>query len=139
FKALELGALDFIAKPSRQITPELRGIAEELAGKVRLVTQLRVVSLTERSSKSTVTGSHPLLNPMGEPPQATCPVGPAPRTLVAIGSSTGGPPALQQLLVAVDGSSGAGFVISQHMPAKFTRAFAERLGRTAKVRVREAE
>ncbi len=139
FKALELGALDFVAKPSRQISPELRNIQDELVAKVRLVTQLRVVSLTERAARgdSRVTGAFPLVSL--DPAQAACPAGPAPARLVAIGSSTGGPPALQQLLAQVDPSSGAGFIISQHMPAKFTRAFAERLGRTARVKVREAE
>jgi chemotaxis response regulator CheB len=49
FKALELGALDFVAKPSRTITPELKGIKDELIAKVRLVTQLRMVTLSDRA------------------------------------------------------------------------------------------
>src|SRR5262245_35103638 len=49
FKALELGALDFIAKPGRQVTPDLRGINDELLEKVKLVRQLRVVTLGERA------------------------------------------------------------------------------------------
>jgi two-component system chemotaxis response regulator CheB len=140
FKALELGALDFVAKPSRQISPELRSIHDELIAKVRLVTQLRVVSLEERAKRAPstgATGKYPAI--AIEPPQAACPVGPAPERLVAIGSSTGGPPALQQLLGALDPTAGYGLVISQHMPAKFTRAFAERLGRASRFKVREAE
>jgi len=138
FKALELGALDFVAKPSRQITPELRSIRDELVAKVKLVTQLRALSLSERArgSDARVTGQHPAIV---EPPQSACPVGPAPPKLIAIGSSTGGPPALQTLLQQIDPTTGAGIIISQHMPAKFTRAFAERLARTARFGVREAE
>src|SRR5688500_16406654 len=48
FKALELGALDFVTKPSRTSSPELLNIKEELLQKVRLVTQLRLVTLVER-------------------------------------------------------------------------------------------
>src|SRR5678816_3852229 len=52
FKALELGALDFVAKPSRQISPALKAIQDELVAKVKLVTQLRMVSLTERAARA---------------------------------------------------------------------------------------
>ena len=57
FKALELGALDFVAKPSRTITPELRNIQEELLAKVRMVTQLRMVSLADRAARTRSTGT----------------------------------------------------------------------------------
>src|SRR6476660_8451844 len=51
FKALELGALDFVAKPSRTITPGLRNIQEELLTKVRMGTQLRMVNLVDRAAR----------------------------------------------------------------------------------------
>src|SRR5262245_7741690 len=58
FKALELGALDFVAKPARQISPALKSISDELLAKVRLVTQLRMVSLADRAARGrTSTGS----------------------------------------------------------------------------------
>jgi two-component system chemotaxis response regulator CheB len=57
FKALELGALDFIAKPTQRISPELREIERDLNAKVRMVSQLRVVSLAERLLPRT-TGRH---------------------------------------------------------------------------------
>src|SRR3954447_9146886 len=53
FKALELGALDFLVKPSRQISPELRGIRDELVAKVKMVTQLRMLP-TPVASRATV-------------------------------------------------------------------------------------
>src|ERR1700761_9645531 len=63
FKALELGALDFVAKPSRTITPELRTIKDELLAKVKLVTQLRMVNLADRAARSrqagTMSGAYP--------------------------------------------------------------------------------
>ncbi|HZS38523.1 MAG TPA: chemotaxis-specific protein-glutamate methyltransferase CheB [Polyangia bacterium] len=144
FKALELGALDFVAKPSRNITPELKGIKDELLGKVRLVTQLRMVSLADRAARTasmgTVSGVFPQLG--GQPSVTVAPgrrEGPAPPRLIAIGASTGGPPAITQILSALDSELPLGIVVTQHMPVKFTKAFAERLDRTTAWRVREAE
>jgi two-component system chemotaxis response regulator CheB len=145
FKALELGALDFVVKPSRQISPELRTIQEDLVAKVRLVNQLRMLPLTERAQRpepaapSRISSPSLSLDPLAEPPQSPCPVGPAPSRLVAIGASTGGPPALQQLLAAIDPRLPVGVVVTQHMPPRFTRAFAERLQRASRLVVREAE
>src|ERR1700748_2883724 len=88
FKALELGALDFVAKPSRTITPELKSIKEELLTKVRLVTQLRMVSLTERAARSrnTNTLSGTFAVPAVAPPSPSRKDGPAPNRLIAIGA-----------------------------------------------------
>jgi len=136
FKALELGALDFIAKPGQKITPDLRAIQSELLTKVKLVRQLRVVSLTERAA-----GAVPATFPPGglALPEAGQPVIDEPFRVIAIGASTGGPPALQQLLASLDPTLRAAVVITQHMPAKFTRAFAERLCRFSPLPVKEAE
>jgi len=143
FKALELGALDFVAKPSRQISPELRGIKDELLSKVRLVTQLRVVSLADRAARTsaigTTSGSFPTLPTVPALAERVPKLGPAPPRLVAIGASTGGPPAIQQILSNLDTSLPVGILVTQHMPTKFTRAFAERLDRTTQWSVREAE
>lgn len=140
FKALELGALDFVAKPSRTITPQLRSIKDELLTKVRMVTQLRMVTLTERAAQSR-TGT---LSGMTTPPSLPAPVlaarkVEAPPRLVAIGASTGGPPAINRILSNIEPTLPIGVVVTQHMPAKFTRAFAERLDRVTAWNVREAE
>lgn len=142
FKALELGALDFVAKPSRTITPELRTIKEELLSKVKLVTQLRMVNLADRAARTrsagTMSGQFPALPaPVAMP--ASRKEGPAPPRLVAIGASTGGPPAINRILVSLEPTLPIGIIITQHMPAKFTKAFAERLDRTTPWNVREAE
>jgi two-component system chemotaxis response regulator CheB len=144
FKALELGALDFVAKPSRTITPELRNIKDELIQKVRLVTQLRMVSLTDRAARTqargTVSGMFPMPTTQQPPPvPASRTAGAAPPRLVAIGASTGGPPAIHNILATLDPALPTGLVITQHMPTRFTRAFAERLDRTTPWTVREAE
>jgi two-component system chemotaxis response regulator CheB len=142
FKALELGALDFVAKPSRQITPELKNIAAELRRKIGLLKQLRMVSLTDRAARArkagTVSGSFPAVS-LQPPAPAQRVEGPAPPRLVAIGASTGGPPAIHSILMGLDPTLPIGIVVTQHMPAKFTKAFANRLDRTTPWRAREAE
>ena len=142
FKALELGALDFVAKPSRTITPELRNIQEELLTKVRLVTQLRMVNLVDRAARTRTTGTMSgqfAPPPAPVPPPASRKEGVAPPRLIAIGASTGGPPAINRILVNLEPTLPVGIVITQHMPSKFTKAFAERLDRTTPWHVREAE
>jgi len=129
FKALELGALDFIAKPSHGASAELLSIGNELGNKVRLVTQLRVVALAERARA-----------PMPVPPPPPEVVAPAAATmrLVVLGASTGGPPAVQHILAALDARAGACVLVAQHMPPRFTTSFAERLDRQSSFEVREA-
>ncbi len=61
-----------------------------------------------------------------------------PVEVVAIASSTGGPPAIQAILSALPADLNAGIVISQHMPAGFTRSFAERLNKLSPLMVSEA-
>jgi two-component system chemotaxis response regulator CheB len=144
FKALELGALDFVAKPSRTISSELRGIKDELLAKVQLVTKLRMVSLADRAARTRVAGTvsgayRAIPSPDDQAPPPSRKEGPAPPRVIAIGASTGGPPAITQILANLDPSLPVGLLITQHMPAKFTRAFAERLDRTTPWRVREAE
>src|SRR5262249_48641804 len=137
FRALELGALDFLVKPSRQISPELRGIREELVAKVKMVTQLRMLPSQVSGRVAVPSGGHAIIDDKAPPPRpapSTAPTG-----LVVIGASTGGPPALQQLLAAVDPKLPIALAVTQHMPPKFTRAFAERLQRTSRLVIREAE
>jgi len=135
FKALELGALDFVAKPQRQISSDLLTIKDELIAKVQLVTQLRMVALTDRASAKMLntTGQIPAIT--AKPTATTAMV----TRVVAIGASTGGPPAITQILGSLDPTFPAAVLVTQHMPTKFTRAFAERLDRVTNFRVREAE
>ncbi len=126
FRALELGAVDFVAKPSRFITEEFGGIREELLAKIRTVRGLRLGNLgrqpVSQTPRSDVTG-----RPRG------------PMKVVAIGASTGGPPALQHILGRLPTNLNAAMVVAQHMPERFTQAFAERLDRSVGFQVRHAE
>ena len=137
FRALELGALDFLVKPSRQISPELRGIRDELLAKVKMVTQLRMLPSQVSGRVAVPSGGHTIIDERS-PQTRTSPTA-APGGLVVIGASTGGPPALQQLLAGLDPRLPIAVAVTQHMPPKFTRAFAERLQRTSRLVVKEAE
>jgi two-component system chemotaxis response regulator CheB len=121
FKSLELGALDFVAKPERG---GLESIREELLAKCAVVRALRIENLAGHS------------RPDHEPVDPRPLVEPA--RVAVIGASTGGPQALQELLGALPGDLPLAVLVAQHMPAKFTRAFAERLGRSSAFTVAEA-
>jgi two-component system chemotaxis response regulator CheB len=125
FKALDLGAVDFIAKPTPHATPELVSIERELILKALATRDLRMDNVSERL--------------LAEPTVASC-VGDAvaPPGVVVIGSSTGGPAALVQLFGAFDAPPPCSFLVAQHMPAGFTAAFAERLDRLTALSAREA-
>jgi two-component system chemotaxis response regulator CheB len=124
WKALELGAVDFVTKPTRRATPELATIEEELLRKVLAVRELRIDRVRER-----------LVHP---PERAHAGTQHAPRS-VAIGASTGGPAALLQLFEAISEPGSCAFLVAQHMPRGFTRSFAERIARTTPFAAREAE
>jgi two-component system chemotaxis response regulator CheB len=135
FKALELGALDFIAKPTRRVSHELSAIAEELVTKVKMITQLRMVSLA--ASVERARASHTVPTP-ALPAEVTPQPAPQMKKLVVIGASTGGPAALAAVLGELVASVPFAILIVQHMPAKFTQAFAERLDKLSPLEVREA-
>ena len=124
FKALELGAVDFIAKPTPHATPMLSSICQELIRKVHSIRELRIDKVQER-----IRALPPLV--------ARHEVGTAPRVVV-IGSSTGGPAALMQIFGAFTTAPPCAFLIAQHMPKGFTRGFAERLDRLTALHATEA-
>ena len=135
FKALELGAADFIAKPTRTISEDLLKIHDDLIAKVRTTLSLNLNSITARPVATAPT------EPARERHKGILP---APGKLssfdvVAIGASTGGPPALQGILISLGRKLPFSIVISQHMPPGFTRAFADRLNRLTSLDVKEAQ
>lgn len=156
-RALELGALDFVAKPDRVATPNLLQIRGELVDKVlagasSLVEQLqvRIEPPGEGGEEGVVeTGpgtAQPSDSPMS-PTQAGAqaqgaqagPTAQAASGLLVVGASTGGPTSLRRFLTQLPVSLPLGVVVAQHMPPRFTRAFAQRLDRDLAWKVREAE
>ncbi len=125
FKALDLGAIDFIAKPSPRATPELESIQQSLIRKVHALRQLRIEKVKERiAAPPAPTGQRHATKRL---PDA-----------VVIGSSTGGPAALMQVFGSFVEPISIPFLVAQHMPAGFTLGFAERLNRLTPFRAREA-
>jgi two-component system, chemotaxis family, protein-glutamate methylesterase/glutaminase len=126
FKALELGAVDFVVKPTRNISERLVEVAEPLLQKLRTARGSRVVApkpmpkLVVNEMAAQVTPRSDVLG------------------LVVIGASTGGPSALQQMISNLPLLPVA-LLVAQHMPAGFTKAFAARLDRATAYQVAEAE
>jgi two-component system chemotaxis response regulator CheB len=130
FKALELGALDFVAKPERFSDPDLGGIREQLVSKVLLARSVRLgLPATRRALDLSPTPMQPPLQKQLVPP----------KYVVAVASSTGGPSALMEIFTRFPANYRNALVIAQHMPDKFTRTFAERLSRRGALRVSEAQ
>jgi two-component system chemotaxis response regulator CheB len=124
FKALELGAVDFVAKPTPRATPELATIEQELIRKVHSIRELRLDRV---------------VRPKAAPRRPRVRASLRPHRVVAIGSSTGGPTALLRLFSDFRAPPPCAFVVSQHMPPGFTASFARRLDTTTPFRAREAE
>jgi len=124
-QALALGAVDFVAKPKLDVARGLEAYAEELRGKVKMAARSRV-----RASAS------PLRRPASSPAAANIGFRTTDR-LIAIGASAGGTEALRVVLEGMPADAPA-IVMTQHLPASFSTAFAERLDRHSAMSVREA-
>ncbi len=141
FKALELGALDFVAKPAAQISPDATDLREQILEKVLLVRQLRSNFTPPPMSRRQVSGHFGFESKTAFPDSASMRAASpylAPKHVIAIASSTGGPSALLEIFGKISLTATAGIVVAQHMPDKFTRTFAERLDKRGAVRTTEA-
>ncbi|WP_461211222.1 protein-glutamate methylesterase/protein-glutamine glutaminase [Desulfocurvus sp. DL9XJH121] len=132
-KAMELGAVDFIPKQLSKVSLDIIKIEEDLRQKV--------LSLAGRKFRAPARpGAAPA--PGVRPRAAARPAvshGTLKRDLVAIGVSTGGPPAVQKVLSGLPADFPAGILIAQHMPGAFTGPFAKRLNGVSPLTVKEAE
>ncbi len=125
---LELGAMDFVDKSSVQGNMNLLNLAEELKAKVRALAGVPPRRL--RGLAAAAAGGRLAVGLADRPGRAE---------VVAIGTSTGGPPALQAIIPRLPEALTSTIVVVQHMPAGFTRSLAERLASLSAVPVREAE
>jgi len=122
-RGLEIGALDFVDKSSVQGPMNLLALADELQSKVRALAWSR-----ERRAAAMPASA------VSETPEIV-----RGRTqIVVIGASTGGPPALQQIVPALPADLDLAILVVQHMPLGFTRSLAERLAARSRLPVREA-
>lgn len=130
FKALELGALDFVAKPDRRILQDTDELREKLISKVLMVRNLRLVAQPAEPSRPS--------QPLSFGDKVAQPSGP-PRHVVVVAASTGGPSAVLEIFARLPPALPIAVLVAQHMPEKFTRTFAERLDRRSGLRVIEAQ
>jgi two-component system chemotaxis response regulator CheB len=139
-KAMELGAVDFIPKQLSKVSLDIIKIEEDLRKKVLTVGRRKF-----RAPKAPVRAkAAPAATPAATPAAPAAPRKPRiggslKRDVVAIGVSTGGPPAVQKVLSQLPADFPAGILIAQHMPAAFTGPFAKRLDSVCPLRVKEAE
>jgi two-component system chemotaxis response regulator CheB len=125
-KALELGAIDFVTKPSFDIASSTFHMAQELIEKVKAAAQASLRPLRKRAIFHSGASRQVLSRAQGT------------AKYMAIGASTGGTQAIAQVLTALPADA-PGIVMVQHMPSKFTQSFAQRLNSLCRIRVKEAQ
>jgi two-component system chemotaxis response regulator CheB len=139
-RALELGAVDFVAKPTAAIDLDMGAVREELLKKIRMASKVRVVRTASRTKVSldpSGTGKT-LIQPA---PLIPCPA--SHRNLdrfpvIVVAASTGGPATVMQILPKLPKGFPAAILLVQHMPATFTAQYGQQLGERAGMRVKEA-
>lgn len=139
-QAMEYGAVDFIAKPSGTISLDLHKIKEELLEKVE---HAALVSINKMKKRSPVSINNRTTN---NEEGKKIPDSPKVfkwdkmnKKMVLIGTSTGGPRALQEVITKLPSNMKAPVLIVQHMPAGFTKSLAQRLNQLSAIEVKEAE
>ena len=132
FEALDRGAVDFVLKPSGQISMDMEQVEEELKAKVKLASLVDIRKFIPRVSVVKVWDKFVVNN-------VKPPVLKEFKKLVVIAASTGGPPALEAILSKLPADLDACVLVVQHMPAGFTNSFANRLSRVCFLSASEAK
>jgi two-component system chemotaxis response regulator CheB len=128
FKALGLGAFDFVTKPRNAASAHMEEIASDLINKIKAAARSHALPHQPVMFDPARMPSKPVNRPRKEPSK-----------IVAIGVSTGGPNALQYALAQLPGDFSGSLVIVQHMPEGFTEMFARRLNECCSIDVKEAQ
>jgi len=143
-KALELGAIDFVTKPSSGIDLDMQSVKDDLLRKVRIAAKVRVVRTASRLAaqlQAPMNGGParkpqpPVARPAAStalPPDMRFPV-------VVLAASTGGPATVMRLAPGFTKDFPAAVILVQHMPAAFTTQYALQLAEFTGIRVKEAE
>ncbi len=154
--ALEAGAVDFLPKNFEDISRNPERVKQLLCEKIHTIARSNrrsfnpppaapvapVAGLSKPAARPAPTStpvSRPAVAPTPAPATSSAAPKRKPYKLVAIGTSTGGPVALQRVLTQLPATFPAPIVLIQHMPAAFTKAFAERLDKLCRISVKEAE
>jgi two-component system chemotaxis response regulator CheB len=143
-RALELGAIDFVTKPSSGIDLDMQSVKDDLIRKVRIAAKVRVVRTASRLAAQLQAPINGGSAPRPQPPVARPS---APATLpadmrfpvVVLAASTGGPATVMRLAPGFTKDFPAAVILVQHMPAAFTTQYALQLAEFTGIRVKEAE
>lgn len=138
-RALELGAVDFVAKPRVGVANGLQQLASEIVDKIRVASVAHVHRSVERAAAAAARTASPAhaQAPAAPVSSATLLGRLSTEKLIAIGASTGGTEAIKEVLTHMPADAPA-IVITQHMPAGFTTSFAARLNSLCQITVKEA-
>lgn len=139
-KALELGAIESVGKPSSGIDLDMQSVKEDLLRKVRMAAKVRVVRTASRLA-STVQKAGSTSQPnRPEPVRASSHAAPDQRfPVVVLAASTGGPATVMRLAPGFTREFPGAVILVQHMPAAFTTQYATQLAEFTGIRVKEAE
>ena len=148
-KALELGAIDFVPKPSSGVDLDMQSVREDLLRKVRMSAKVRVVRTASRLASTLQSATPAQSSPASSAKSSTAiPARPASVALasldqrfpiVVLGASTGGPATVMRLAPGFTRDFPAAVFLVQHMPASFTTQYAAQLAEFTGIRVKEAE
>ena len=141
-RALELGAIEFVAKPSSGIDLDMQTVKEELLRKVRMAAKVRVVRTATRLA-STIQGAGGAAKPASAPNASPRPAAGSSSDqrfpVVVLAASTGGPATIMRIAPGFTRDFPAAIILVQHMPATFTSQYAAQLAEFTEIRVKEAE
>ena len=133
-RALEMGAVDYVAKPRIGITSGLNELAHDIVDKIRIAAGAHVKRLAAAAPATPAAGNG---TTTPEAPRAPLPRLATTEKIICIGASTGGTEAIREVLVPLPADAPA-IVITQHMPPGFTSSFAARLNSLCRIAVAEA-
>ena len=142
-RALQLGAVDFVSKPSSAINLDMNSVRDELTRKLRTAAKVRVVRTATRpkTAQRGSVGAGMGAGVCGRPPggrRSGSPHAVERCPLIILAASTGGPAALMRLVPNIRRDFPAAMVLALHMPASFTGQFTEQLAEASAIRVKEA-
>lgn len=123
FKGLMAGAVDFVLKPSGEVSLDVEKVKEELISKIRLAAHARVQKIVHKDRQ---------VRKNRESNKIT-------DKIVVIGASTGGPPVVEKIISSLPADLSLAILIVQHMPAGFTNVFSKLLSKNTFWKVKEAE
>ena len=141
-RALELGAIEFVAKPSSGIDLDMQSVKEELLRKVRMAAKVRVVRTATRLAstiQSAGSTAKPTAAPKATPRPAASTANDQRFPVVVLAASTGGPATVMRIAPGFTRDFPAAVILVQHMPATFTSQYAAQLAEFTEIRVKEAE